>query len=106
NSFVRTNDAATGMETTFAPLMVRALDEPDAMYGLAASGVRIADRQTYRLSIRPEARCHDGSRLTAGDAAWSITTLKEKGHPVIGQLLRDLIGATAEDAGTLLVRFN
>ena len=106
NSFVRTGDAATGMESTFAPLMVRALDEPDAMYGLVASGVRIADPQTYRFIIRPEARFHDGSKLTAEDAAWSITTLKEKGHPVIRQLLRDLTGATAEDAGTLLVRFN
>ena len=106
NSFVRTGDAATGMESTFATLMVRALDEPDAMYGLAASGVRIADRQTYRFLIRPEARFHDGSKLTAEDAAWSITTLKEKGHPVIRQLLRDLTGASAEDAQTLLVRFN
>lgn len=106
NSFVRTGDAATGMETTFAPLMVRALDEPDAMYGLAASGVRVADRQTYRFPIRPEARFNDGSKLTAEDAAWSITTLKEKGHPIIRQLLRDLISAEAEDEATLLVRFN
>jgi len=106
NSFVRTGDAAIGMEMTFASLMVRALDEPDAIYGMAASGVRIADPQNYRFIIRPEARFHDGSKLTAEDAGWSITTLKEKGHPIIRQLLRDMVSATAENAETLHVRFN
>jgi microcin C transport system substrate-binding protein len=106
NSYIRTGDAAVGMEMTFASLMVRALDEPDAIYGMAASGVRIADPQNYRFLIRSEARFHDGSKLTAEDAAWSITTLKEKGHPIIRQLLRDMVSATAENAETLHVRFN
>ena len=34
-------DGAQGMEHTFATLMARAYDEPDAMYGLAARAVRI-----------------------------------------------------------------
>ena len=38
------------MELTFATLMVRSGDEPDAMYGLAAESVRIsADGPTYRF---------------------------------------------------------
>ena len=107
NSYVRTGDSATGMESTFATLMQRALDEPDAMYGLAASGVRISeDRQTYRFTIRPEAKFHDGARMTAHDAAWSLMTLKEKGHPVIRQLMRDVVSAVAEDDATLAVRFD
>jgi microcin C transport system substrate-binding protein len=107
NSFVRVGDSATGMESTFATLMVRALDEPDAAYGLAARAVRIsADGQVYRFLMRPEARFHDGTRLTAQDAAWSLTTLKEKGHPIIRQLMRDMIAAEAEDDATLTVRFD
>jgi microcin C transport system substrate-binding protein len=107
NSFVRTGDSATGMESTFATLMIRALDEPDAMYGLTASGVQISDDgQVYRFTIRPEAKFHDGTKIAAEDAAWSLTVLKEKGHPVIRQLLRDLVEAKAEDAATLLVRFD
>jgi microcin C transport system substrate-binding protein len=105
NSYVRTGDAAVGMELTFASLMVRALDEPDAMYGLAASGARVIDKQTYQFVMRPEARFHDGSKITAEDAAWSITTLKEKGHPIIRQLLRDMVSARAENDETLEVRF-
>ena len=40
NTFILKGDAAQGMELTFATLMVRSGDEPDAMYGLAAAKVR------------------------------------------------------------------
>jgi microcin C transport system substrate-binding protein len=106
NSFVLKGDAAQGMELTFATLMARALDEPDAMYAVAARAVRIsADKRTYRFLIRPEAKFHDGSKLSAHDAAFSLNILKEKGHPLIRQLLRDMEGAQAEDEATLAVRF-
>ena len=61
NSYILRGDAAQGMELTFAGLMVRAVDEPDAMYGLAARAVRISgDGLTYRFLMRKEARFHDG----------------------------------------------
>ncbi len=106
NSYILKGDAAQGMELTFASLMVRAEDEPDAMYGLAAEAVRVSpDGLTYRFTIRPQARFHDGSRLTAHDVAFSLTTLKEKGHPNISQLMRDFEGAEAADDTALVVRF-
>jgi microcin C transport system substrate-binding protein len=107
NSYVLRGDAAQGIQITFTSLMSRALDEPDAMYGLAAKSVRISpDGRTYRYSLRPEARFHDGTKLTAHDAAWSFTTLKEKGHPILRQLLRDMESATAEDDASVVVRFD
>ncbi len=106
NSYILRGDAAQGMELTFASLMVRAEDEADAMYGLAAHAVSIsADGLTYRFTMRPEARFHDGSRLTAHDVAFSLTTLKANGHPIILQLLRDLAGAEALDDATVVLRF-
>ena len=39
NSFILKGDGAQGMELTFASLMARATDEPDALYGLAARAV-------------------------------------------------------------------
>ncbi|MGB8534187.1 MAG: ABC transporter substrate-binding protein, partial [Pseudolabrys sp.] len=98
NSFILKGDAAQGMELTFATLMVRSGDEPDAMYGLAARSVRISDDGlTYIFTLRPEAKFHDGTPLTAHDVAWSLATLKEKGHPIITQQLRDFTDAEATD---------
>ena len=106
NSYILKGEGALGMDYTFAPLMVRAGDEPDAMYGLAARTVRVSDNGlTYRFTLRPEAKFHDGTALTAHDVAWSVTTLKDKGHPIITQLLRDCQGAEALDERTVVVRF-
>ena len=106
NSYILKGDAAQGMELTFATLMARAADEPDAMYGLAAKAVRVSpDGLTYTFAMRPEARFHDGSKLTAHDAAFSIALLKQKGHPIITQFMRDFISAEATDDVTLVVRF-
>ena len=106
NSYILKGDAAQGMELTFASLMVRSGDEPDAMYGLAASSVRISDDGlTYRFTLRGQAKFHDGTPLTAHDVVWSLATLKEKGHPIITQQLRDFTGAEAADDRTVVVRF-
>jgi microcin C transport system substrate-binding protein len=106
NSYILKGDAAQGMDLTFAALMVRSGDEPDAMYGLAAEKVRrSADGLRYRFFIRPAAGFHDGSRLTAHDVAFSLNLLKAKGHPIITQLLRDLVGAQAQDDTIVDVAF-
>jgi microcin C transport system substrate-binding protein len=106
NAYVLKGDGAQGMDMTFAPLMVRANDEPDAMYGLVAKSVQISpDRLTYRFTLRPEARFHDGTKLTAHDAAFSLTTLKAKGHPLLVVQLRDMVKAEALDDTTLVVTF-
>jgi microcin C transport system substrate-binding protein len=106
NAYILKGEGAFGMDLTFAALMARSGDEPDAMYGLAARGVTISDNGlTYRFVLRPEAKFHDGTALTAHDVAWSLTTLKEKGHPIITQQLRDFKGAEAADDHTVIVRF-
>jgi microcin C transport system substrate-binding protein len=106
NSFILRGDAAQGMQLTFATLMAASGDEPDAMYGLAAAKVRrSADGLTYTFLIRPEAKFHDNSPLTAQDVAFSLTTLKAQGHPLITQLLRDMLGAKADDDHRVTVTF-
>ena len=106
NSYILRGDAAQGMELTFATLMVRAGDEPDAIYGLAAEKVRRSgDGLTYRFFLRPQAQFHDGTRLTAHDVAFSLNTLKDKGHPLITQSLRDFLGAEATDDAIVVARF-
>ncbi|HVV40375.1 MAG TPA: extracellular solute-binding protein, partial [Nitrobacter sp.] len=106
NAFILKGEGAAGMELTFAALMARAGDEPDALYGLLATSVQISDdKLTYRFALRPEARFHDGTKITAHDVAFSLTTLKAKGHPLIGQQMRDVVGAEAADDATVVVTF-
>jgi microcin C transport system substrate-binding protein len=106
NSFILKGDGAQGMQLTFASLMARANDEPDALYGLAARVVQIsADGLTYRFLMRPGITFHDGSPISAHDVAFSLTTIKEKGHPIAQQLLRDFVVAEAADDATVVARF-
>lgn len=106
NGYILKGDGAQGIDLVFDKLMARAFDEPDAVYGLVARSVAVsADGTLYRFRLRPEARFHDGTLLTAEDVAFSLNILKEKGHPVIVQSLRDMEGAEAESADILAVRF-
>jgi microcin C transport system substrate-binding protein len=106
NAYILKGDGAQGMGMTFATLMAHAGDEPDAMYGLLAKSVAISpDGLTYRFALRPEARFHDGTKLTARDAAFSLNVLKASGHPLITQQVRDMVMAQAVDDATLVVSF-
>ena len=106
NIFILRGDGAQGMELTFASLMTRANDEPDALYGLAARAVQISpDGLTYRFLLHPGITFHDGSPLTAHDVAFSLKMLKEKGHPIAQQMLRDFVGAEAADDATVVAHF-
>jgi microcin C transport system substrate-binding protein len=106
NIYVLRGDGAAGMGATFDTLMTGSGDEPDSLYGLVAKSVRVSDdKLTYRFILRPEARFHDGSRLTAKDAAFSLNILKEKGHPVYRALLTQMASAQAESDEILRVQF-
>ena len=73
------------MEQVFASLMGRATDEPDAVYAYAADQVTVsADGRVYKFRLRDGITFHDGSPIKAEDVAFSLTTLKTKGHPAIG----------------------
>lgn len=106
NSYILKGDGAQGMDLTFATLMARSGDEPDAMYGFAARAVIISDDGLiHRYLMRSDAQFHDGTRLTAHDVAFSLNLLKQKGHPVITQLLRDLTSIDADDDRSVTLRF-
>jgi microcin C transport system substrate-binding protein len=106
NMFSKKGDGAAGMTATFDNLMTSGGDEPDSVYGLIARAVRYdKDKLTYRFLLRPEARFNDGSKLTASDVAFSLQTLKEKGHPTFSQLLSDFESASAEADDVVVVHF-
>jgi microcin C transport system substrate-binding protein len=106
NAYIVKGDAANGMNVTFASLMARAFDEPDAVYPLAAEELTVSpDGLVYRFRLRPGIVFHDGSEIGASDVAFSLTTLKTKGHPTFSSVLRDVAEVVVEDKQTVRLRF-
>ncbi len=106
NMFILKGDTAQGMELCFDSLMVRANDEPDAVYGLVAETADVApDGMSATFKMRPEAKFADGSPLTAEDVAFSLETIKAKGHPALAIPIRDVKSAEALDPHTVRFTF-
>ena len=106
NNYILRGDAAQGLELLFDSLMTRAQDEPDAVYGLIAESAEVADDgKSATFYLRPEAHFSDGTPVTADDVVFSFETLKEKGHPLFSQTLRDVEKAEAIDPATVRYTF-
>ncbi|MEM1276544.1 MAG: extracellular solute-binding protein [Pseudomonadota bacterium] len=89
----------------FETLMEASADEADGYYGLIAELVEVPeDRLFTRFVLRPEAKFRDGSQITAEDVVFSLDILREKGRPDYRVILKDILGAEAEDSQT--VRFD
>ncbi|MBE1205702.1 extracellular solute-binding protein [Aminobacter carboxidus] len=107
NTFVARGDAPPRMELCYDSLMVRAIDEPDAIYGLLAKSVTISDdRNSFDFALRPEARFNDGTPFTADDAVFAFDLFKKDGHPNLLLPLSHLKEAKALDPYTLRLTFN
>ncbi len=106
NGFILKGDAAQGLGLLFDTLMVRAEDEPDAMYGLVAKSADVAaDKMSVTFKLRPEAKFSDGTAVTAEDIVNSFMLLKEKGHPALAMPMRDVANAEILDLETIKFTF-
>ncbi len=78
-------------------LMVRAFDEPDALYGLVAESIEYPDDLSYvAFNMRPAARFHDDHPVTAQDVVFTINAQKTEGPPYSRNLLADVTEVVAE----------
>jgi microcin C transport system substrate-binding protein len=63
-------------------LMVSSADEPFSKYCLVCETIEVpADRSWITFHLRPQARFHDGTPVTADDVVFTFETLRGKGHP-------------------------
>ncbi len=82
NPFNIKGQAAAGIGQLFETLMVSSADEPFSEYGLIAESVDVAEnRGSVTFTLRPQAKFHDGSPITADDVLFSFEVLKTKGSP-------------------------
>jgi microcin C transport system substrate-binding protein len=82
NPFIIKGTPSAGTGQVYESLMASPMDEISAGYGLIAESVEVPDDLSYTtFNLRPEARFHDGSPVTADDVIWSFETLKKSGRP-------------------------
>ena len=82
NPFIVKGTPARGRHLVHETLLKRSWDEPFSLYGLIAESVEAPeDRSAATFVLRPEARFHDGSPVTADDVVFSWETLKDRGRP-------------------------
>lgn len=106
NGYILKGVPAQGLEYLFDSLMVRAYDEPDAVYGLVAKSAEVADdKLSVTFHLREEAKFADGSPVRAEDVVFSFNALTTMGHPSYRISLRDVVKAEAIDPLTVRYTF-
>ncbi|MFT3989172.1 extracellular solute-binding protein [Aestuariivirga sp.] len=102
NGYILKGDAVQGYELMFDSLMARAMDEPDAVYGLVAKTADLSpDHTTLTFTLRPEARFADGTALTSADVCDSFRLLSTLGHERIRLTIREVKSCDAPDPETV-----
>lgn len=96
NPFILAGEPAQGLDHIYDALMVRAHDEPDAVYGLLAESVTYPeDRSWVVFRLREGARFADGEPVTAEDVVFTLETLQAEGAPTYRIRLKDVAAVTA-----------
>ncbi|SLN25204.1 extracellular solute-binding protein [Oceanibacterium hippocampi] len=105
NPFIVRGNVAAGVGLTVDSLMEQTMDDASAEYGLIAESIEVApDNLSVVFHLRPEARFHDGSPITAEDVIWTFNALKTDGRPIYRHYYNDVTNAAALDAHS--VRFD
>jgi microcin C transport system substrate-binding protein len=82
NPFILKGSPAVALGFLYDTLMDGSLDEASTEYGLVAESADVPDDISWvAFNLRPEARWHDGSPITADDVIFTFETLTQKGHP-------------------------
>lgn len=106
NPFIVRGNSADGLGLLFDTLTEQSMDEPFTEYGLLADRIELApDRSSMTFHLRPEARFHDGSPVTAADVAFTFRTLVEQGNPHYAQYYADVVRVEVVDAQTVTFFF-
>jgi microcin C transport system substrate-binding protein len=106
NGYILKGDPAQGTALMFDTLMDRAMDEPDAVYGLVAKTADLAaDRKSIVFELRAEAKFADGTALTSEDVCDSFRLLSTLGHENIRLTIKDVEACEAPAPHTVRYHF-
>lgn len=98
NPFITKGNPVSRIGLVYDTLTVSSQDEPFTQYGLVAEKIEYPeDRSWVIYHINPNARFHDGKKITAKDVVFSFNTLMTKGAPNYGYYYADIKEAIALD---------
>jgi len=104
NPYIIKGNPAAGLGLTVDTLMTSPMDDISAEYGLIAESLEVPEDQSWVIfNLRPEARFHDGSPITAGDVIFTFNLLSEQGRPFYRYYYRNVVAVEA--LGTHRVKF-
>lgn len=105
--FILRGRNVSGIIEIYDRLLERNLDEPSALYGRAAIAVEVAEDFTWaEFTIHPDARFHDGVKMTAEDAKWTFDTFKAEGSPLIRMSYRNIERAEITEPDKIRFHFS
>lgn len=98
--------AAEGLGMIGDQLMQRVWDEPFTLYGLVAASAEVPDDRSWVIyRLRPEAKFHDGTPMTAQDVKFSYEMFLKHGHPVRRRVYGLVKDVTVMDPQTIKFTF-
>lgn len=105
NPFIAKGNSAPQINLIYDTLTFHALDEPFTEYGLLAGKIeKDPEHRFVRYYLRPEAKFHDGTPVTADDVVFTFETLMKDGDPMYRNYYADVDKVVVEDK--LRVRFD
>ncbi|MBO9483520.1 extracellular solute-binding protein [Salinisphaera sp. G21_0] len=82
NPYTNKGTPVSGIGLIYDTLMTQSRDEPFSLYPLIAeSAEKASDNSSITFNLNPDARFHDGQRITADDVKYTFELLTRQGHP-------------------------
>ncbi|MFL2529746.1 MAG: extracellular solute-binding protein [Candidatus Azotimanducaceae bacterium] len=105
NSFIVKGNPVANIDLIYNTLTTSSADEPFSQYGELADAIYMPkDRSWVAFKLRPEARWHDGEKVSVDDVIWTFNILVAEGTPFFRfyyENVQDVI-----KVGENIVRFN
>lgn len=96
NITIPRGNVAAGLGLIYETLMTPSLDEPYSEYGLIAEAMTFpGDFSSVTFRLRPQARWHDGTPITAADVMFSLEVLRQN-HPQYAGYYRNVVKSEAK----------
>ncbi|MBM7035666.1 extracellular solute-binding protein [Vibrio ulleungensis] len=107
NRYSQRGNFGAGIIELYDGLMYSPSDEIDVTYGLIAQKIRYSDDFMWmEVDVHPDAKFHDGVKITANDIAFTYQKFWDQGVPFYKELYKKVKSVVALDDKTARIEMN